>query len=225
MNNLHRFMRDATIAIWLVCAVAMPELILQGNAMVNIEPPAPASMELPAPANVEPELKIAVMYFTKEEAEALLQRFEDERAEAERARQRTLTKSTSNWTALPYSASVSEEHMLAVIIGQETAGVNEEIMMQVGQVILNRVDDPRFPSTIYAVLTDKGQYGHDNGEGFYFPYYVDSEGRDRSYRVARRLLSGERVIPSNVVWQAGFMQGDGLYKYHDIPPHGIYLCY
>ena len=223
--NLHKLMRNATIAAWLISSVMLPELIMQGNAMVNIAPPAPVAVELPAPADSGPDLKISVMRFTNEEADALLERFEEERAEAERARQRALDQRTSNWTAPSYSASVSEEHMLAVIIGQETAGVNEDVMMQVGQVILNRVADHRFPNTIYGVLTAKNQYGHDNGEGFYFPYYVDAEGRERSYRVARRLLSGERVIPSNVVWQAGFRQGEGLYKYHDIPPHGIYLCY
>ncbi len=160
----------------------------------------------------EQTLNIATMVYTPDEAEALLQRFEDEREEIRRAAERKVVHQ-------------SDLHMLAVIIGQETAGVNEEVMMAVGNVILNRVADPRFPGSVYGVLTGKNQYGHDNGEGFCFPDYVSSEGRARCYAVASRLLSGERVLPANVVWQAGFAQGAGIYLYYDIPPHGIYLCF
>lgn len=117
-----------------------------------------------------------------------------------------------------------ELFMLAVIIGQETAGDNEEIALAVGNVVLNRIADKRFPNNMYDVLTAPLQYGRESGN-FYFNSYVTEEGRALCYRVARRLLNGERVLPANVVWQAGFPQGVGTYAYYDTEPYGLWLCY
>ena len=192
--------------------------------------------------NEEEAFLCPMMIFTQEEAEALLQRFEDERiaeqkaaeeaariaAEAEKAakaKAAAASRSLNSYYAGALSYTENDVFMLATIIGQETAGEDEEIALAVGNVVINRINDPRFPNNMYDVLTARLQYGHDNGEGFYFNSYVTAEGRELCLRVARRLLEGERVLPSNVVWQAGFPQGEGVYIYYDTYPYGTYLCY
>ncbi|MGI5972120.1 MAG: cell wall hydrolase, partial [Oscillospiraceae bacterium] len=70
-------------------------------------------------------------------------------------------------------------------------------------VVLNRVASDRFPDTIYDVVHQPGQYswlGHTS--------LVPTE---RAYKNAKRLLSGERFCPPNVLFQAQFRQGSGVY--------------
>ena len=199
-------------------------------------------IELEEILSAEPEdekFPCAMMTFTQEEAQLLLDRFEQERIEEQRrieeekrkkeeaerkAKARTYGASTYSANVGPSNYGDNELFMLAVIIGQETGGINEEIMMAVGNVVMNRIADPRFPNTMYGVLTGQNQYGRESGN-FYFNSYVTSSAQERCYAVARRLLNGERVLPANVVWQAGFPQGNGTYAYYDTYPYGTYLCY
>ena len=164
------------------------------------------------------ELHVAVMYFTNEEAEERITRLQNEKEIRTKARTSYAKKAKTN-------SSGEQVYYLACIIAQETAGVNEGIMLRVGNVVLNRVADPRFPNSVYDVITAPGQYGHGNGEPIVFYSYISQDGIQRSYDVARRLLNGERVLPENVVWQAGFPQGNGLYEYFEAEPHDFYFCY
>lgn len=113
-----------------------------------------------------------------------------------------------------------EAFILASVICNEMGGGTYDYKFMVGNVILNRVDDPRFPDTIYGVLTQSGQYNHEDGY-FWFNDWADESVINECYDCAYRLLNGERMIPSNVVWQAQFMQGEGLY----LQIGNTYLCY
>ena len=100
---------------------------------------------------------------------------------------------------------------------------SDECRMYVGDVILNRVDDPRFPDTIEGVLTAPGQYGTFSRTGIVWPSRASNPGEahavQRAYDTARKLLSGEHseLYGQGYVWQAEFAQGtdvihlDGLY--------------
>ena len=57
--------------------------------------------------------------------------------------------------------------------------------------------------------------------GVSFPSWADQETIDHCYDVARRILEGERFCPDNVLFQAEFEQGSGIYKQFD----GFYFCY
>ena len=56
---------------------------------------------------------------------------------------------------------LEDVEMLACVIYQEAGGdaCSDECRMYVGDVVLNRVADSRFPDTIEGVLTAKFQYG------------------------------------------------------------------
>lgn len=85
----------------------------------------------------------------------------------------------------------------------------------VGNVVLNRVKSSKYPNTITKVVFQSGQYAC-TWDGNY--YKTPTE---RAIRNAKRLLNGERFCPDNVVYQAGFKQGTGLWK----QIQGHYFCY
>lgn len=110
---------------------------------------------------------------------------------------------------------------LAAAICQEAGGESEEMQLLVANVIINRVNSPFYPNTIYKVLTQPGQYGTMHLNGVSFPSWATKEIKERCYNVASRILNGERYCPENVLYQAEFKQGSGVYKEID----GMYFCY
>lgn len=116
---------------------------------------------------------------------------------------------------------------MAAAIYNEAGGnsCSDETRLMVGYVILNRVNDPRFPDTLREVLEAKRQYGEFYWTGVKF---ADRSSRpeeqaavERAYEIAKRVLTEPSTILETVVFQADFSQGTGVYKYQD----GIYFCY
>lgn len=115
--------------------------------------------------------------------------------------------------------------MLACGIYQEAGGdeCSDDTRRKVGDVMLNRVEDSRFPDTLEAVLTAPGQYGRFSKTGIVWPERANNPGEkhavERAYRIASELLSGQHseLFGQGYVWQAEFEQGtdgfwqDGLY--------------
>lgn len=133
-------------------------------------------------------------------------------------------------TTNPIDANVNDEDVenLAIVVCQEAGGMSEEIQLLVANVVLNRVNSPYFPNTVYEVLTQRWQYERVTREGgIYWPNWADTQTKDQCRSVAYRILSGERVCPSNVVYQAGFEQGSGIYKFYETPSwlDNFYFCY
>ena len=95
---------------------------------------------------------------------------------------------------------------LALTIEMEagSAWLTDEHQLLVGNVVLNRVASDRFPNTIRGVVHDPGQYA-----------FMMSGARrpisDRAWANAQRLLDGERFAPEDVVFQAEFRQGSGVF--------------
>ena len=110
-----------------------------------------------------------------------------------------------------------EVEMLAHLINGE-AGAEwccDTTRYYVGSVVLNRVNHSDFPDTIAGVIWQSGQYAC-TWDGNY-----DRTPSDRCYEIARDLLENGSWLPDNVVFQANFSQGSGVYDYID----GVYFCY
>ena len=136
----------------------------------------------------------------------------------------TISETTVAETEPPYTPD--ELEMLALVIYQEAGGdgCSDETRMMVGTVVMNRVASQRFPNTLYGVLTQRAQYGRLHWTGLVWPARASNPGEahavERAYACAERILLGERVLPSDVIWQAEFKQGTEVVAYQD----GMYFC-
>lgn len=113
-------------------------------------------------------------------------------------------------------------YYLSAAICREAGGESEEIQLLVANVVINRVNSSIYPNTIYDVLTDCKQYGMMWKYGVSFPNWADQKTINHCYAIAERILNGERVCPENVLFQAEFEQGSGIFKQFG---DNFYFCY
>lgn len=107
-------------------------------------------------------------------------------------------------------------NLLAHIINAEMGIESWEDKLYTGSVVLNRVSgDPWWGNTIREVIFKKGQYSPTWNGTFW------NEPNEDSWRAASYLLENGSIIPDNVVFQAEFKQGSGIWK----KTHGAYYCY
>ncbi|MEE1056937.1 MAG: Ig-like domain-containing protein [Acutalibacteraceae bacterium] len=117
-------------------------------------------------------------------------------------------------------------YCLAAVIWQEAGSsyCSDRLQLLVANVVMNRVDSPYFSDTIREVITRKGAYGTMYWDGVSIPVANDAITQtaiDRCYANAKKILDGYRILPENVIYQAGFVQGSGVYTYEE----GLYFCY
>lgn len=116
--------------------------------------------------------------------------------------------------------------LMAIAIYKEAGGDNctDDTRIKVGNVIVNRTKDDRFPDTVEEVLTQYRQYNTFYLTGVVWPerasYASEQAAVARAYECAERVLLGETLLPEDVVFQAEFMQGTEIVSYQD----GIYFC-
>ena len=104
-----------------------------------------------------------------------------------------------------------ELDLLARLIYAEAGSswIPDEIQLAVGSVVLNRVASPYFPDTLRDVIYAPKQYG------CAMTGAIEREADERTIENARTLLTSGSVLPSNVVFQAEFKQGDGVYMTYE----------
>lgn len=111
----------------------------------------------------------------------------------------------------PSLYSEEDLYILAHAICGEGQGYPDDEQLYIGSVILNRRAHGAYPDTIKGVVFQRGQYAC-TWDGNY-----DREPTEANWRNARWLLENGSILPGNVVYQAGFRQGSGLYvqtRYH-----------
>lgn len=107
-----------------------------------------------------------------------------------------------------------EKYLIMVLTG-ECQNRDYDIQLLYGSVVLNRAASKRFPNTIKEVCLQKGQYScFADGNAYRTP-------TDTTKEAALYLLENGSQIPANVVFQARFKQGDGVWKV----VQGEYFCY
>lgn len=104
--------------------------------------------------------------------------------------------------------SEDDLYWLSRVISAEVGNSTYESKAMCGLVILNRLNSPSFKAeTIEEVIFSPGQYETvSNGK-------IYNEPDDESIEIARKILAGtiEIEIPADVVYQAEFRQGSGIY--------------
>lgn len=95
--------------------------------------------------------------------------------------------------------------------------ISDRQQQLVGAVVCNRVADSRFPSTLSGVVYQTGQYSCSGRlysiSASAIPARVKANARAAAY--------GQVECPANVVFQAGFRQGRGVYE----RGYNTYFCY
>ena len=103
-------------------------------------------------------------------------------------------------------------HVIAAEAGADWT--TDEAVFYVGSVVLNRVESSVFPNSIKEVVLQPGQYAT-------VPYLSRYEPSERVMEITYDLLNGGSVLPENVVYQANFRQGSGVYDVQN----SMYFCY
>lgn len=105
--------------------------------------------------------------------------------------------------------------LLAHLIWNEVGVLGEYAMYCCGSVVLNRIKSDIYPNTLRDVIYQSGQYEITwNG-------MINREIPDSAYKIAENLLLNGSILPENVVFQAEFVQGKGVYKQIG----NTYFCY
>lgn len=84
-----------------------------------------------------------------------------------------------------------------------------------GSVVLNRMKSDDFPTDLYEVIYQPGQYECVIND------HIKCEPDDAAVEVANRLLLDGTEVDENVVFQAEFKQGHGVYTFIN----NSYFCY
>lgn len=121
----------------------------------------------------------------------------------------------------PKAYSDDDLYCLAHIINAEAGDDNctHEHRVAVGSVVLNRVAADDYPDTIQEVVFQKGQYSP-TWDGRY-----DLEPSQDSWDTAEYLLTEGSQYPANVLFQAEFTQGTGIYEMFQTIYGTTYICY
>ena len=96
--------------------------------------------------------------------------------------------------------------LLAQVLEHENYCNGERALYLTGAVVINRRNSHKWPNTIHDVIYQKGQYSTTDK-------FWSRPVHEECYRIASWLLIfGCPDVPSNVVYQAMFKQGSGVYE-------------
>ena len=117
-------------------------------------------------------------------------------------------------------AQYSDEdiRILTTTVFHEAGHTTEQLRQYVAQVVLNRGEDSRFPDTVKGVITQPGQYStkYATVEAANAIQATDSKNGTYYYGICedsvKAAMMGQVEMPSNVLYQANFSQGKGVWK-------------
>lgn len=117
-------------------------------------------------------------------------------------------------------ASYTEEDLwyLSRVIQAESGYCEREMQEGVGSVVINRKNSDLFPNTIPEVIQQPGQYST-------LGWLSSQEPTEQVIEVAVDLLENGSKFPANVLYQANFVQGSGVYKTLSTSYSTMYFCY
>lgn len=108
--------------------------------------------------------------------------------------------------------------ILATTVYYEAGSTTEQLRQYVAQVALNRVADSRFPNTVKGVITQPGQYNTKYAAMETAQAIKNKDAANGTYNwetcknSVKQAMMGKVDMPSNVLYQANFSQGKGLWK-------------
>lgn len=134
-----------------------------------------------------------------------------------------LYKLQSEYLGVKNQVVFDDLYLLAKVVEVEAGSswITDEHKQMVASVIINRVNSPEFPDTIYDVVYQYRQYAAAGTK--YFEELVPSES---SVRTALYVLQNGSIAPETVVFQAEFKQGSSVYQTYNPEKLGTtYFCH
>lgn len=108
--------------------------------------------------------------------------------------------------------------ILTTTVYYEAGNTTEQLRQYVAQVALNRVADRRFPNTVKGVITQAGQYSTKYASAQTAQMLQNKDAKNGTYTYAvcensvKQAMMGMSGMPGNVIYQANFTQGKGVWK-------------
>lgn len=108
--------------------------------------------------------------------------------------------------------------ILATTVYYEAGSTTEQLRQYVAQVALNRVADSRFPNTVKGVITQRGQYNTKYATMEAAQTIKNKDAANGTYNwetcknSVKQAMMGKVAMPANVLYQANFSQGKGVWK-------------
>lgn len=127
-------------------------------------------------------------------------------------------KAIAGYQKLAQYSSDEDIRILTTTVFHEAGHTTEQLRQYVAQVVLNRVEDSRFPDTVKGVITQPGQYStkYATVEAANAIQATDSKNGTYYYGICedsvKAAMMGQVEMPSNVLYQANFSQGKGVWK-------------
>lgn len=113
-------------------------------------------------------------------------------------------------------------YWLSRVISAEAGSdwLDDSFMQDVGSVVLNRVKHSKFPNSIKSVIFHQGQYECVTNGSIY------KEPTEKAIANAKKILENGSTLPSRVVFQSQFVQGEIHSTYYDsVLDTTTYFCY
>ena len=132
------------------------------------------------------------------------------------------------WWEANKQFSIDRDIIATVVYNEAWYGCSDRHRELVAAVVVNRVNHPLFPNDVYDVVVQKGQYhpAYANPNSYYGKRArEDAKAWAECQRIATKALKGQIECPGNVIWQANFRQGKGVYETHYTSYSTSYFCY
>ena len=124
----------------------------------------------------------------------------------------------------------ADRDILATVVYNEAGyGCSDRHMELVAAVVCNRVasEHPGWPDTVYDVVVQPGQYlpAYADPNSYYGQRARNSDVWIKCQEIAARALLGQIEIDPEMVFQAEFVHGSGVYEVHSTSYSTTYFCY
>lgn len=180
--------------------------------LVEAQLPTVDSNDLPAKKQYE---------YTPEQEDAFVQAAQDELKAMTNDMPVRYTKGIENYTQQDIDIVAS------VVYNEAAHRTTERHKELVAACVVNRVNSPWLGNTVYEVVCWPGQYlpAYAQYGSWYMNRAMESEMWPHLCEIAEKALRGEVDIPYDVVGQAEFIQGRGVYETHYTDYSVTYFCY
>ena len=108
--------------------------------------------------------------------------------------------------------------IMTTTVYHEAGQTTEKLRQYVAGVALNRVADNRFPDTVKGVITQPGQYAVKYADPGTTQAIRNQDAQRGTHYYAicedsvKQVMMGNLDMPSNVIYQANFTQGSGIWE-------------